>query len=135
MVDRLLLRIEPQEIPRFIYSFLGLLRASRLGRVFALKTGHLEKSIKNTSRRPFAVLGTMYEVIRHNIIGGSWRERVRKFLKMPMPKTVVLFKDDEVVSYKKYGSKLKRSGVEVISFDRGGHGETAEYWESLKSLF
>jgi len=135
MVDRLLLRIEPQEIPRFVYSLLGLLRASKIGRVFALKTARLEKSIKNTSRRPFAVLGTVYEVIRHNIIGGSWRERVRKFLKMPMPKTVVLFKDDEIISYKKYGSKLRRSGVKVISFDRGGHGETAEYWENLKTLF
>lgn len=135
MVDRLLLRIEPQKVPRFIYSLLAFLKASRLGRAVVPKTARLEKTLKNTSRRPFAVLGTMYEVLRHNIIGGSWRERVRKFLKMPMPKVVVLFKDDEVISYEKYATKLRRSGVEVISFDKGGHGETKEYWENLKTLF
>ncbi|MCH7641535.1 hypothetical protein IID22_05045 [Patescibacteria group bacterium] len=99
------------------------------------QTKRLEESVKNISLKPFAVLGTLYEVLRYNIIGGTWRERVRKFLKMPMPKAVVLFKDDDIVSYKKYATKLKRSGVDVISFERGGHGETKEYWENLKTLF
>jgi len=135
MVDRLLLRIEPQEIPRFVYSLLAMLRASRLGRIAMPKTSRLEKSIKSTSQRPFAIFGTMYEVLRNNIIGGSWRERVSKFLKMPMPKTVVLFKDDEMISHKKYATKLRRSGVDVISFEKGGHADKEEYWENIKSLF
>jgi pimeloyl-ACP methyl ester carboxylesterase len=135
MVERLLLRIEPREVPRFVYSLMGLLRASKLGRFFVPKTDRLEKSIRNTTRRSFAVFATMYEVIRHNIIGGSWSERVRKFLKMPMPKAVVLFKDDEVISYEKYATKLRRSGVDVVSFDRGGHADGTEYWENIKTLF
>lgn len=135
MVERLLLGIEFQKVPRFIYSLLGLIRASRLGRIFEIKTARLERSIRNTSRRPFAVFATMYEVIRHNIIGGSWNERVRKFMKMPMPKTVVLFKDDELIPYEKYAPRLKRSGVEVVSFDKGGHAEGPEYWENIKTLF
>ena len=135
MVDKLLLRIEPQKVPRFIYPLLAFLKGSKLGRAVVPKTDRLEESTKNIRLRPFAVLGTFYEVLRHNIIGGTWRERVRKFLKMPMPKAVVLFKDDRVVSYKKYATKLRRSGVEVISFDKGGHGETKEYWENLKTLF
>ena len=135
MVDRLLLRIEPQKIPRLIYSILGFLKTSRIGKAIVPQTARLEESLKNINKRPFAVLGTMYEVFRQNIIGGSWKERVRKFLQMPMPKVVVLFEDDNILSYKKYATKLRRSGVEVISFDKGGHGETKEYWENLKKLF
>ena len=135
MVDKLLLRIEPQKIPRFIYPFLTFLKASKLGRAVVPKTDRLEESINNMNLRPFAVWGTFYDVVRHNIIGGTWTERVKKFLKMPMPKAVVLFRDDDLVSYKKYATKLRRSGVEVISFEKGGHGETKEYWENLKTLF
>jgi hypothetical protein len=135
MVDKLLVEIEQREIPRFIYPILAYLKASKLGRAIVPQTERLEESIKNISLKPFSVFGTLYEVIRHNIIGGSWRERVRKFNKMPMPKAVVLFKDDNIVSYKKYATKLRRSGVDVITFDKGGHGETKQYWESLKTLF
>ena len=111
------------------------LKTSRLGKAVVPKTDRLEESIKNIRLKPFAVFGTFYEVLWHNIIGGTWRERVRKFLKMPMPKTVVLFKDDKLIAYKKYATKLKRSGVNVISFEKGGHGTTKEYWENLKTLF
>ena len=135
MIDKLLISIVPHEIPRFIYPLLAFLKASKLGRAVVPKTDRLEESIKNISLRPFAVFGTLYDVLWHNIVGGTWRERVRKFNKMPMPKAVVLFKDDNLVSYKKYATKLKRSGVKVISFDKGGHGETKEYWENLKTLF
>lgn len=135
MVDKLLLRIEPKNVPRFIYPLLAFLKASKFGRAVVPNTDRLEESTKNIRVRPFAVLGTLYEVLRHNIIGGSWRERVRKFLKMPMPKVVVLFKDDELISYKEYATKLRRSGVDVISFEKGGHGKTKEYWENLKTLF
>jgi len=135
MLDILLLKLEPHEVPYFVYPLLAFLKASKLGRAVVPQTERLEESVKNISLKPFAVLGTLYEVLRHNIIGGTWRERVRKFLKMPMPKAVVLFKDDDIVSYKKYATKLKRSGVDVISFERGGHGETDEYWENLKTLF
>ena len=135
MIDRLLLRITPQKVPHVVYSLLAFLKTSKLGKAIVPQTDRLEESLKNISKRPFAVLGTMYEVLRQNIIGGSWRERVRKFLEIPMSKVVVLFKDDDVLLYKKYAAKLKRSGVEVISFDKGGHGETKEYWENLKRLF
>jgi len=135
MLDILLIKLEPHKVPYFVYSFLAFLKASKLGRAVVPQTERLDESVKNISLKPFAVLGTLYEVMRHNIIGGTWRERVRKFLKMPMPKAVVLFKDDDLVSYKKYATKLKRSGVDVISFERGGHGETEEYWENLKTLF
>ena len=135
MIDKLLIQIEPHEIPRFIYSILAFLKASKLGKVVLPQRARLEESIKHISLRPFAVFGTFYDVLWHNIVGGSWKERVRKFNKMPMPKSVVLFKDDNIVSYKKYAAKLRRAGVDVISFDKGGHGETKEYWENLKKLF
>ena len=135
MIDKLLTEIEPHEIPRFIYPFLAFLKASKLGRALVPKTDRLEESIKHIQLRPFEVFGTFYDVLWHNIVGGTWRERVRKFNKMPMPKAVVLCKDDSLVSYKKYAPKLKRSGVDVISFEKGGHGETKEYWENLKTLF
>lgn len=135
MINKLLVEIEPREIPRFIYPLFGFLKASKLGRTIVPKTERLEKSIKNIKVRPFEVLGTFYDVLWHNIVGGSWRERVRKFKKMPMPKYVVLFKDDKLISYKKYATKLRRSGVKVITFDKGGHGRTKEYWENLKTLF
>lgn len=135
MLDKLLFRLKPQEIPRFVYSIYAFLKTNRLGKALALKTDRLEMSIKNIRLKPFAILGTFYEVLWHNIIGGTWKERVEKFLKIPMPKTVVLFKDDEIISYKKYATKLKRSGVNIISFEKGGHGTTSEYWENLKTLF
>jgi pimeloyl-ACP methyl ester carboxylesterase len=135
MIDKLVVEIEPHEIPRFIYPILAYLKASKLGRIIAPNTVRLEETLRHTKLRPFAVLGTLYDVIWHNIVGGTWTERVRKFNKMPMPKAVVLFKDDEIISYKRYATKLRRSGVNVISFDKGGHGETKEYWENLKTLF
>jgi pimeloyl-ACP methyl ester carboxylesterase len=135
MLDKLLVRLKPHKVPKFIYPLLAFLKASKLGRAVVPQTERLEASIKNIRLRPFAVWGTLFEVMRHNIIGGTWRERVRKFQKMPMPKAVVLFKDDDLVSYKKCATKLKRSGVNVISFEKGGHGETEEYWENLKTLF
>lgn len=135
MIDKLLIEIEPHEIPHFIYTILAFLKASKVGRAITPKSVRLEETLKHTSLRPFAVLGTLYDVVWHNIVGGSWSERVRKFNKMPMPKAVVLFKDDQIISYKKYATKLRRSGVNVISFDKGGHAETKEYWENLKTLF
>ena len=135
MIDKLLIRIEPREVPRFIYPLLAFLKASKVGRAVVPKTERLEESIKHITLRPFEVFGTFYDVLWHNIIGGTWRDRVRKFNKMPMPKAVVLFKDDNFVSYKKYATKLRRSGVKVITFDKGGHGETRQYWENLKTLF
>lgn len=135
MLDRLLYRLEPYKIPRFIYPLLAFLKGSKLGRAVATKTGRMEESIKHIRLRPIAVLGTLYEVIWHNILGGTWRERVRKFKKMTMPKVVVLFKDDNLIPYNQYATKLRRSGVNVISFDKGGHGEAKEYWENLKTLF
>lgn len=132
---KLLLRIEPYEIPKFIYPFIAFLKTSKIGKALVPKTYRLERSIKNISQRPSAIFGTLYEVMWHNVFGGSWRERVRKFNKMPMPKAVVLFKDDKIVPYKTYATKLKRSGVNVITFDKGGHGLTKEYWENLKTLF
>ncbi|OGM08762.1 hypothetical protein A2159_03380 [Candidatus Woesebacteria bacterium RBG_13_34_9] len=135
MIDKLLVKIEPYEVPRFVYPLLAFLKTNKLGRALVPKTDRLEESIKNIGHRPFAVFGTLYEVLWHNIVGGTWRERVRKILKMPMPKVVVLFKDDKIIPYKKYATKLRRSGVNVISFEKGGHGETKEYWENLKTLF
>lgn len=135
MIDKLLISIEPHEVPRFIYPILAFLKASKVGRAVVPKTDRLEESIKNINLRPFEVFGTFYDVLWHNIVGGTWRERVRKFNKMPMPKAVVLFRDDNIVSYKKYAPKLRISGVDVISFDKGGHGETRQYWENLKTLF
>jgi pimeloyl-ACP methyl ester carboxylesterase len=135
MLNKLLIRLEPYKVPRFIYSLFAFLKTSKLGKAVVPKTDRLEESIKNTRLKPFAVLGTFYEVLWHNIVGGTWRERVRKFLEMPMPKTVVLFKDDELIPYNIYATKLKRSGVNVVSFKNGGHGTTKEYWESLKTLF
>ncbi len=135
MINKLLISIPPVEVPRFIYTLVALFKNSKLGRSIVPKTKRLEESLKNIRLRPFEVLGTFYDVLWHNIVGGTWRERVRKFNKMPMPKAVVLFKDDNLISYKKYATKLKMSGVNVISFDKGGHGETVEYWENLKTLF
>lgn len=135
MMDRLLYRLGPHKVPRFIYPLFAFLKTSKLGKAVTPKTERLEESIKHTRLRPFAVLGTLYEVMWHNIIGGTWRERVRKFKEMPMPKVVVLFKDDDLVPYNKYATKLRRSGVKVISFDKGGHGEAKEYWHNLKKLF
>ena len=135
MLDKLLIRLEPHKIPRFIYPILAFLKVSKLGKAVVPKTDRLEESLKNTRLKPFAILGTLYEVIWHNMVGGTWNERVRKFLEMPMPKAVVLFKDDNIISYKKYATKLKESGVDVVSFDKGGHGETEEYWDNLKTLF
>ena len=135
MIDKLMMEIEPREVPRSIYPILAFLKASKLGRALVPKTDRLEESIKHISLRPFEVFGTFYDVMWHNIVGGTWSERVRKFNKMPMPKAVVLCKDDNIVSYKKYATKLRMSGVDLISFDKGGHGETKEYWENLKTLF
>jgi len=135
MLERLLTSLEPGEIPMFFYSLFALFRDSKIGRAVVPKTDRLEESIKNIRLRPFEVLGTFYDVVWHNIVGGSWSERVRKFNKMPMPKAVVLFKDDKLISYKKYANKLRRSGINVVSFEKGGHGETKEYWENLKTLF
>jgi len=135
MVDRLLIRFEPDEIPRFFYAIFAFLKASKLGRMLVPKTDRLEESIKNIRLNAFSVLGTFYNVLWHNIVGGTWSTRVGKFLKMPMPKIVVLTKDDELIAYKKYATKLKRAGVVVVSFEKGGHGTTKEYWENLKTLF
>ena len=135
IIDKLLMRLEPREVPRFVYPIFAFLKGSKLGRAIVPKTDRLEESIKHISLRPFEVLGTFYDVLWHNTVGGMWSERVRKFNKMPMPKAVILCKDDSLVSYKKYATKLRRSGVKVISFDKGGHGETKEYWENLKTLF
>jgi len=135
MIYKLIVEIEPHEVPRFFYHLFAIFKASKLGRSLVPKTDRLEESITNISRSPFAILGTFYEVMWHNIVGGSWRERVRKFNKMPMPKAVVLFKDDTMVPYNIYAEKLKRSGVDIITFDKGGHAETKEYWENLKTLF
>ena len=135
MIDKLLISVDPRQVPLFIYPLFAFFKGSKLGRALVPKTDRLEESIKHIRLRPFEVLGTLYDVMWHNIVGGTWRERVRKFNKMPMPKAVVLFKDDNLVSYEKYAGKLRRSGVNVISFDKGGHGETKEYWENLKTLF
>lgn len=135
MIYKLLVRVEPHRIPHFVYPLTANIKTSRPGRAFVTKTERFEKTVKNISRRPFAIFGTLYEVMWHNIIGGSWQERVRKFNKMPMTKAVVLFKDDKTVPYKTYATKLRRSGVNVITFEKGGHAETKEYWENLKTLF
>jgi pimeloyl-ACP methyl ester carboxylesterase len=135
MLDKLLTSVGPRQVPLFIYPAFAAFKGSKLGRALVPKTERLEESIKHIRLRPFEILGTFYDVMWHNIVGGTWRERVRKFNKMPMPKAVVLFKDDSLVSYKKYAEKLRRSGVNVISFDKGGHGETRQYWENLKTLF
>ncbi len=135
MLEKLLVRLEPDEVPRFIYSLYAYIRSTKPARAIWPKSERLERTIKNISDKPFAILGTVYEVIRHNIIAGTWTERVRKFNKMPMPKAVILFKDDEVISYEKYATKLKRSGVNVITFDKGGHAQTKDYWDNLSTLF
>jgi pimeloyl-ACP methyl ester carboxylesterase len=135
MIYRLLLHLEPNEIPKFIYPYIAFLKTSRIGRALVPKTDRLEESSRHISILPFEIFGTLYDVMWHNVVGGSWRERVRKFNKMPMPKTVVLFKDDEIIPYKRYATKLRRSGVNLVSFDKGGHGTTKEYWENLKTLF
>ncbi len=135
MIEKLLSKIEPEEIPKFFYPLLGILKNNFFGRFFVPKTERFEKSLKNMRKKSFSVFGTAYEVIRNNIIGGTFKERVRKFLKMPMSKTVVLFKDDGIIDYEKYAAKLKRAGVEVVSFSRGGHADRQEYWENIKSLF
>jgi pimeloyl-ACP methyl ester carboxylesterase len=135
MIDKLLTEIEPHEVPRYVYAFIAFIKSSKLGRIVFPRSVRLEETLRHTRLRPFAVLGTLYDVVWHNMVGGSWTERVRKFNKMPMPKAVVLFKDDKIISYKKYATKLRRSGVNVISFDKGGHAETKEYWENLKTLF
>jgi len=135
MVDKLLIRLNPQRVPRFVYPILAFLKTSKLGKAVVPKTDRLEESLKNTRLMPHAVLGTFYDVVWHNIVGGTWDERVRKFMEMPMPKVVVLMKDDDIISYQKYAPKLRESGVNVISFGKGGHGETEEYWDNLKTLF
>ena len=135
MIYKLLVRVEPHKLPRFIYPFAAFLKTGKIGRKILIEAEWFEKSIENITKKPFAVFGTLYEVMWHNIVGGSWRERVRKFNKMPMPKAVVLFKDDKLVPYKIYATKLRRSGVNVIVFEKGGHAETKEYWENLKTLF
>jgi len=137
MLDKLMTRLEPKEIPHFIYPLFAFLKTSKLGQAILPKTNRLrlEESIKNIRLKPVAVLGTFYEVMWHNIIGDSWSKRVKKYNQMSMPKIVVLFKDDELISYQKYATKLKRSGVEIMSFDKGGHGSAPEYWENLKTLF
>jgi pimeloyl-ACP methyl ester carboxylesterase len=135
MLDKLLIRLGPHRIPRFIYSVVVSIRTSKLGKALLPKSSRFEKTIKNITNQPFAILGTVYEVIWHNIVGGTWSERVKKFNKMPMKKAVVLFKDDKIISYEKYANKLKKSGVNTITFDKGGHAETKHYWENLKTLF
>lgn len=135
ILNKMLLRIEPREVPSFIYSFFAFLRTTKVGKKLSLKTDRLEETIRLMSRQPFAILGTLYEVIWYNIVGGTWSERVKKFKKMSMPKFVVLFKDDKIISYKKYAQKLKRSGVNVITFKDGGHAKNAKYWDNLKTLF
>lgn len=135
MLSKLLLKLSPYKVPRFIYSTYAYFRSSKLGKAILPKTPRLTQTLEMISKQPFSVLGTVYDVIWHNIIGGTWTQRVRKFKKMPMPKAVVLFKDDKVIPYEKYASKLKRSGVELIIFDKGGHAQYSDYWENLKTLF
>lgn len=135
MINKLLAEIEPHQVPRFFYPLFAFLKASKVGKAIVPKTDRLEESIKHIRLRPFEVLSTFYDVMWHNIVGGTWRERVRKFNEMPMSKAVVLFKDDKLISYKRYATKLRRSKVNVITFEKGGHGRSKEYWENLKRLF
>jgi len=51
-----------------------------------------------------------------------------------IPKTIVAFKDDEVVKWKKYHKFLSSLNCEIKVFENGGHATKKEYWNNISNL-
>lgn len=75
----------------------------------------------------YSYLGTLFNIININL--------TEEFNQLTIPKTIVMFKDDEIIRYKsdgKYNNSLK---AYLQIFNNGGHGTKSEYWKQIASLF
>lgn len=58
-----------------------------------------------------------------------------KFNSLSIPKTVVFFRDDEILKWKKYKNFIRSLDCDLVIFDKGGHASKKEYWRNIESLF
>lgn len=61
--------------------------------------------------------------------------RTGEFNKLPLPKTIVLFKDDEVFKWNHISNYAKSLQGKLKVFNKGGHATKDKYWLNIVKLF
>lgn len=58
----------------------------------------------------------------------------KNFNQLKIPKTIVLFKDDTILKFKRYYPYLKKLKSKIIIFESGGHAALPGYWPQVASV-
>ena len=83
-------------------------------------TNETKTYIKNHN---FSVLRTLLACLSY--------DGLNQYKDLNIPKIIVLFEDDRVLSYKKFSRYAMKNGIETISMKRGGHNSDENYWNSM----
>jgi pimeloyl-ACP methyl ester carboxylesterase len=82
-----------------------------------------EDTIERMKKNYLSIFGTVINIASNSL--------EKEFNKLEIPKTVLLFKDDEVIKYKKYLSYINKLSCEIITFEEGGHASKPLYWDNV----
>lgn len=74
----------------------------------------------------FSTLGTLFTCLTYN--GNS------QYANLNIPKTIILFEDDKVLSYKRFVGYAKKYSIKIISLKEGGHNTTDNYWNRITEV-
>ena len=74
-----------------------------------------------------SIFGTLFNNLDFSI--------TKEFNKLQIPKTVVLFKDDEALKWKHYKNYARHLKCNLKIFDMGGHASKNCYWENIARLW
>lgn len=76
---------------------------------------------------PISIYGTLFDILDLDL--------TEKFNSIKVPKTVVLFKDDTIVPWKRYRDYIEKLEANLVVFDKGWHAAKKQYWNNVKSLW
>lgn len=106
------------------FAFIDTLKPFR--RLFKLPRKTKEQLLY-IRKHSYSIYSTVINVYSKNLTA--------KFKKLPSPKTIVQFKDDRILDFKKYYPYFQTLNCKVFVFNKGGHESGSAYWINIASLF
>lgn len=144
VVEVILLNSSPRfilsKVNRKIYNFLAPLFLHRpilylysrintcsfIRKVF--KSPKISKFTKENMRHNYySIFGTAVNLIGESVLA--------RFKNLKQKSKIIFFKDDTIISWKRYQDFVEKLDCEVIVFSEGLHADKNIYWEKLKTLW
>lgn len=85
-----------------------------------------ENTIRRMKEFSFSIFGTLFNILDVYL--------VKKFNSLTVPKTIIFFKDDEILRWKRYKKLIMSLDCHLAISDKGGHASKEDYWEDIQSF-